>query len=427
MKLPRCLVACLSIGVISAPALRAANAVLDWNQEVLNAIRLARTPPPPASMFMATVHVAIFDAVNSIDRKRQGWLVNDPAPAGIDRDAAIAGAAHKVMVKYWGPSVSPGVIQGAYDKALAQIPEGKAKSEGIAWGEHVAELILAKRADCGFDKPMPGPFSSNEPGKWRETPPGFRPATLPHWCKVTPFAMTSCAQFRPPPPPGLDSKESADELLYVAKVGARDDAERTDMETRSTVFWSDDLGTCTPPGHWNAITQDLAMRYKLSVYDTAYLFAVLNFAEADAAIACWDAKFYYNIWRPETGIRELDTKLNQHMTPKPDFIPLMVTPSFPSYTSGHSSFSGAASRLLSRYFGTDDMEFVVTSDGAPGEVRKFKKFSECRDEIGMSRVFGGIHTMSDNLAGLKCGAMIADWVLDHTLQPAKPAQVAAVH
>lgn len=421
MRIPRLavLVGCLLAGSLA----HAGNAVLEWNRQALDATRLSRTPPPPASMFLATLHVAIFDAVNGITRTHQPWLVAEPAPAGIDRDAAIAGAAHKVMVKYWGPGVSPRFVQLAYEQALAKIPTGRARTDGIAWGEHVADLVLAKRADCGFDKPMPGPFASNDPGKWRETPPGFRPATLPHWCAVTPFMMTSCAQFRAPPPPAIDSKTFADDYAYVYKVGARDGAERTEYQTLASAFWSDDLGTCTPPGHWNVIAGDLAERQQLSVEDSARLFALLNMAEADAAISCWDTKFFYRTWRPESAIREMDPKLNLHMEVHADFIPNMVSPSFPSYTSGHSTFSAAASRLLERFFGTDDIKITALSDGLPGAVRTFNKLSEARDEIGMSRVWAGIHTMSDNLAGQQSGIQIADWVFTHGLQP-RPAGVA---
>jgi hypothetical protein len=231
--------------------------------------------------------------------------------------------------------------------------------------------------------------------------------------------MKSCDQFRAPPPPALDSKECAEEIAYVVKVGARDGAERTEYETLSTPFWADDLGSATPPGHWNVITQDLARRNKLSTAECARLFALLNFACADAGISCWDSKFFYSTWRPETAIREITKDMNPQAVPHPEFIPLMGSPAFPSYTSGHSTFSSAASRLLERYFRTDDIEFTTTSDGLPGAVRSFKKLSEARKEIGMSRVFGGIHTMSDNLVGQECGIKIADWVYEQALQPTR--------
>jgi len=419
MKIPRLLLAGVALAASSTASLLAENSVLYWNTQALDATRLARNPPPLAAAFYAVYHAAIFDAVNGITHTRRGWLVNDAAPAGINMDAAIASAAHTVMVALWSPTSNPRNFQLAYDKALAEIPDGPAKTGGIAWGEQVAAHELEWLAKSGYNKPIPGQYSSNEPGKWRETPAQFRPALLPFWGHVTPFVMSSPSQFRAPPPETLDSKAYAEELAFVAKTGGRDNSDRTEYQTMCTPFWSDDLGTSTPPGHWNTIAQDLARRNNLSVPETARLFALLNFAEADAGIACWETKYYYNTWRPETALRELNAKLNPHAEANPDFIPNMPSPPFPSYTSGHSTFSAAGSRVLERFFGTDEIEFTVTSDGLPGAVHHFKKLSDARYEVGMSRVWGGIHTMSDNLEAQKVGLKIADWTVDHALLPIK--------
>jgi len=419
MKLPR-LPATLAFCALSAiPLLRAAdNAVLYWNEQALNTTRLARNPPPMSALFLATYHVAIFDAVNGITHTHKGWLVNESAPADADMDAAVAGAAHTVMTALWSATANPRNLQVIYEKALAAIPDGPAKADGLAWGEKVGKAILAGRANSGFDKPIPGTYTSTEPGKWRETPPNFRPPLLPFWGKVTPFVLASPDQFRAPPPESLGSKEYAEELNFVAKRGARDNADRTEYETLSTPFWNDDLGTSTPPGHWNMIAEDLARRNKLGTADTARLFALLNFAEADAGIACWETKFYYNVWRPENALREMEAKINPGVKVDPDFIPNMASPPFPSYTSGHSTFSAAGARLLALWFGTDDIEFSVASDALPGAVRSFRRLSDAQKEAGMSRVVGGIHTMSDNLEAQKMGVKIADWVWVNALQPA---------
>ena len=407
----------LAAGSLAATPVFGDNAVLYWNEQALNTTRLARNPPPMSALFLATYHVAIFDAVNGITHTHKGWLVNEPAPAGADMDAAVAGAAHTVMTALWSATANPHNLQVIYEKALAAIPDGPAKADGIAWGEKVGKAILAGRANSGFDKPIPGNYTSTEQGKWRETPPNFRPPLLPFWGKVTPFTLTSPDQFRAPPPESLGSKEYAEELNFVAKRGARDNADRTEYETLSTPFWNDDLGTSTPPGHWNMIAGDLARRNKLGTADTARLFALLNFAEADAGIACWETKFYYNVWRPENALREMEAKINPGVKVDPDFIPNMASPPFPSYTSGHSTFSAAGARLLALWFGTDDIEFSVTSDALPGAVRSFRKLSDAQKEAGMSRVVGGIHTMSDNLEAQKVGVQIADWVWVNALQP----------
>lgn len=418
---PRLTLVLAALCAASASRLCAGNAVLDWNEQAIDATRLARNPPPLAALLFATYHVAIFDAVNGITRTHQGWLVNDPAPAGANVDAAIASAADTVLNALW-VTTNPRTVQVAYDKALAAIPDGQSKMDGIAWGKKVAEAVLAERANSGYNKPIPGTYTSTEVGKWRETPSGFRPPLLPYWGKVTPFVMTSPSQFRAPPPESLGAKEYAEELAFVAKHGARDDADRTDYQTMCTPFWSDDLGTSTPPGHWNMIAQDIARRRNLSLPECARLFALLNLAEADAGISCWETKYYYNTWRPETALREMDPKLNKDLVNVPEFIPNMASPPFPSYPSGHSTFSAAAARLIALYFGTDDIAFSVGSDGLPGVVHSFKTLSEAQIEVGMSRVWGGIHTMSDNIEAQKVGMKIADWTYAHALLPlAKPS------
>jgi hypothetical protein len=416
MRSARFLALALFLLVVPFARAVAGNAVLDWNQQALDATRLARNPPPHSALYLATFHIAIFDAVNGITRTNQGWLVNEPAPAGADMDAAIASASITVLNALW-TWTNPRTLQVAYDKALAAIPEGQPKTDGIAWGKQVAEAVLAKRSTSGYDKPVPGKYSSTEPGKWRETPAAFRPPTLPFWGKVTPFTLTTQSQFRAPPPYTIGSKEYADEIAYVNKVGARDGADRTEYQTLTTPFWSDDLGTATPPGHWNIIAGDIARKRNLSIPQTARLFALLNMAEADAGITIWETKYFYSLWRPENAIREMDTSLNPNAKPNPDFIPNLTSPSFPAYTSGHSGFSSAAARTLALFFGTDEIPFSVGSDGLPGVIHTFEKFSDAQHEAGMSRVWGGIHTMSDNLEGQKQGVEVADWVYAHELLP----------
>ena len=420
MKMPRLVVLAFIAALFTRlPAVAADNAVLTWNEQALNAIRLARTPPPIASHHLAAFHAAIYDAVNGITRTHQPWQGKAAAPDGANMDAAIASASITVLNALWGQAANPQNYQAAYDLALKAIPDGQAKTDGIAFGKQIAEAVLAARAKSGWNKPIEGVFSSSEPGLWRETPPGFRPPVLPHWANVTPYVMKSPDQFRAPPPPAVDSQQAADEMEQIARIGARDNAQRTEYETLAAPFWADDLGSATPPGHWNVIAQDLTRRNKLSTAETARLFALLNLACADAGITIWETKFHYRTWRPETSIREVTKEINPHATAHPDFIPLMVTPAFPSYISGHSTFSAAASRILERYFRSDDIEFTTTSDGLPGAVRTFKKLSDCRNEVGMSRLWGGIHVMVDNLKGQEAGIKVADYVYDNALQPTR--------
>src|SRR5262249_27773452 len=156
-------------------------------------------------------------------------------------------------------------------------------------------------------------------------------------------------------------------------------------------FWDDGAGTCTPPGHWNQIARVVAMAKQNSMADNARLFALLNIALADAAIVCWDTKFHYKVWRPVHAIRLADEDDSQDITRDAKWRSLLTTPPFPSYTSGHSTFSGAGAAILARFFGTDEIKFSIGSDGYPGMKRSFKSFSACAAEAGRSRIYGGIH------------------------------------
>ncbi len=232
--------------------------------------------------------------------------------------------------------------------------------------------------------------------------------------------LESADQFRAPPPLPLDSPEYGEELAYTAKVGARDEAERDEYQTLSTPFWADDLGTATPAGHWCVIAQDVPRRKELSVEQTAHLFGLLTLATADAGITSWESKFFYLHWRPETALREVTRDINEHADTEPEFIPNMASPAHPTYTSAHSTFTGASSQILALYIGTDDFEFTSTSDGLPGVVRTYESFSEAVIELNMSRVWGGIHTMRDVVEGRNAGIRVADYVFANALRPRGP-------
>lgn len=413
----------LIAALFGAPMARvsgADNPVLYWNEQALNATRLARNPPPVIALWFGTYHAAIADAVAGIEGGWQPWLVTERAPHGADRDAAIASAAHTVLKAIWGQLANPANFDEAYAQALAGIPDGQAKTDGIAWGQKVAKAVLADRENSGFKTPLPGGYApSSDPGKWRPTAPEFRSAVTPQMARTKPYVLAAPDQFRAPPPPDVGSKEYAEELKLVSRVGSRDGADRTDYDTQSVAFWSDALGTSGPAGHWNMIAQNIARDRQLSTSECARLFALLNFAAADGFISCWDTKYFYNVARPETDIREIDKATNPDVEQKPDFIPNMPSLPFPSYTSAHMTFSTAASRVMALFFGTDAVPFSVASDGLPGVVRKYPSFSAASDEVGQSRVFGGIHTELDVREARSAGLKVGDWVYEHALRPNK--------
>ncbi|MEG4073905.1 phosphatase PAP2 family protein [Microcoleus sp. Pol14C2] len=388
------------------------NPVTEWNGVLLNAVRTASTAPPLASRNMAMVHVAIYDAVNSIGKKYSPYLVEIDPPAGTSAEAATAAAAHRVLVNLYPAQAA--TFDQAYASSLAKITDGKAKQDGIALGQQVADQIISSRSTDGITKVVQY-TPSTDPGSWVPTPPAFAAALAPQWVEVTPFAMTSGSQFRPSGPPTLDSAKYAEEVNYIKEIGKSDSLTRTPDQTVIAKFWANGAGTFTPPGHWNQIAEETATLTGQSLEDNARLFSLLNIALADAAISCWDAKYEYNLWRPVTAIRQADTDNNPATTADPLWTPLLTTPPFPEYTSGHSTFSGAADTVMSSVFGSD-YGFGDRGDRSVNTLRTFENFSEAADESGMSRLYGGIHFMSANVNGLSVGRNVGNYVVQNFLK-----------
>ncbi len=388
--------------------------MIDWNNHALSAIRNESMAPPQAARNLAILHIAIHDTVNAINPTHAPYLTNLPAPPVISIGAAAAAAGHRTLTSLF-PSQTAS-FDAALADSLADISNETARSNGIALGQLMADLVLNERSDDGASTSVPY-IPSTEPGAWRRTEPFFRPPDSPQWPHVTPFAMISGFQFRPAGPPALGSAQYAADLNQVKLLGAANSPVRTAEQTLMARFWSDFSYTVTPPGHWNQIAQTVSAQNGLSLQQTARLFALLNVAMADAAIAVWDAKYLYNFWRPVTAIHEADNDGNPDTMADPNWAPLLNTPSFPEYVSGHSTFSSAAATVLRRFFGTDNVPFSVGSDAVPGVIRSYTSFAAVADEIGMSRIYGGIHFLSADLDGLNLGRAIGEHVDDHFFLP----------
>src|SRR5213083_2046174 len=348
-----------------------ADVVTEWNNAALDAIRAGHSPPPIASRSLAILHVSIYDAVNGIDRTHEPYLVQSFAPAGASREAAASAAAHEALVNLFPAAKSS--FDALHAAILATVPNGPQKIAGIVWGEFVANQILAARANDGWNATVLPPGGSG-PGVWVPTPPAFLPYLLPQWGFVVPFGMSSSSQFRPPGPPSLDSQQYAADYDEVKELGAAVGSTRTAEQTEIALFWADGAGTETPPGHWNTIAQIIADARGNTLEENARLFALLNISMADAAICAWDAKYTYHFWRPVTAIAFAEPELN--------WMPLLVTPPFPEYTSGHSTFSGAGATVLPLFYGTDDLPFTSGSNFLPGVYRSFSTPFDAAVEAG---------------------------------------------
>ena len=380
--------------------------VTDWNNATLDAIRAGRTAPPIASRSLAILHVSIYDAVNGIARTHEPYLVPSAVPASASREAAASAAAHEALVNLFPAYASN--FDALHAAILATIADGPHKTAGIVWGEFVTNQILAARANDGSNAIVPPPGGSG-PGVWVPTPPAFLPYLLPQWGFVTPFAMSSSSQFRPPGPPALDSQQYAADYEEVKQLGPVVGSTRTEDQTEIALFWADGAGTETPPGHWNSIAQIIADAHGNTLEENARLFALLNIAMGDAAICAWDAKYTFDFWRPVTAIAFAEPELN--------WMSFIITPPFPEYVSGHSTFSGAAATVFPLFFGTEDLPFTTGSDFLPGVYRSFSTCLDAADEAAVSRLYGGIHFRSANEDGLQAGMSIGQWTFAHYLQP----------
>ncbi len=383
-----------------------ADVVTDWNNAALDAIRAGSTAPPIASRSLAILHASIHDAVNGITRSHEQYLVPSAVQASASRPAAASAAAHEALVNLFPANVAN--FDALHAAILATIPDGPQKTAGIVWGEFVANQILAARANDGSNAVVPPPGGSG-PGVWVPTPPAFLPYLLPQWAFVVPFAMSSSSQFRPPGPPSLDSQRYAADYDEAKQLGAAVDSTRTEEQTEIALFWADGAGTETPPGHWNSIAQIISDGRGNTLEENARLFALLNVAMADAAICAWDAKYAFDFWRPVTAIGFAEPELN--------WMSFIVTPPFPDYTSGHSTFSAAAATVLPLFYGTEDLPFTTGSDFLPGVYRSFSTCLDAAEEAAASRIYGGIHFRSASEDGLQAGISIGEWTITHYLLP----------
>ena len=389
------------------------DAVIQWNSILLNTIQATGkdgdgTPPPLAARNQAIVHQAIYDAVLE-------------APDASD-EAAVVGAASRTLIELFPQQTS--TIEGLRKDFLDAIPDSEAKQNGIEIGQQAATQILNERENDGADTAQ-GPYTPGKGiGDWEFTfsdgdttdqiPGLVTEALLPDWGSVTPFVLESGNQFRPTNPfPQYNSPVYAQQLNQVKELGAENNSDRNADETEIALFWAyDRADSFRPPGQWNEIAQDVALQEGNTLEENAELFAVLNTGLADAGIAAWDAKYVYEQLRPITAIREADADNNPDTIADKDWEPLLDTPPFPDYISGHSVFGGAASAILANFFG-DDTSFEIPSQELPGVSRSYNSFSQAADENADSRLFGGVHIEQANVDGVAVGEDVGNFVFEN--------------
>ncbi|MFO0942974.1 MAG: phosphatase PAP2 family protein [Pirellulales bacterium] len=420
--------------IISSMEVRVGNVVEDWNAAALQVVRqwntLSNDPfinrvvtsqPPLVARNLAMIHEAIYNAVVAVDPRYPRYHSTESASPGTDMEVAAAEAAQVVASKLYAEPDELAVWQASFNETWQHSQaSAEGKSLGIELGKRIGQAVLQSRVNDGA-KSKSNYQPTDQLGKWDRTFPDYLPPLLPQWPGVNPFVMASGSQFRPDPPPALDSQEYAAAVDQVMQLGAYDSTARTQEQTNIALFWADGGGSYTPPGHWNQIAADVAMQHHQDLVDSAKTFALLNFAMADAGIAAWDAKYSYDFWRPIDAIRQADLDGNAATTANSTWMPLLKTPPFPTYTSGHSTFSGAASTVLAGIFG-DNTSFDSQMDAHDGPeqrpladsqvmTRHFTSFTQAAEEAGISRIYGGIHFAFDNTAGLALGRSIGNLVI----------------
>lgn len=390
------------------------NPVVEWHALMLDAIRTDTSNPPLASRHLAMLSTALFDCVNAVAPTHQSYLPSPEVPPGASAEAAVV-AAGREMMRTLHPGFQ-GRIEALANRQRSVLGDAPGIPDGLALGRSVALRMLAARSADGSNTEVPY-IPSSDPGQWRRTPPFFRPPLSPHWGRVTLFCLPGLDGYRAPPPPALGSPEYAVAFNEVKRLGGAASTARTPEQTVIAQFWSDFSYTAMPPGHWTEIASSIAVERRLDLAETARLLALVDLSQADAAIVCWDIKYRWNLWRPITAIQRADEDGNPGTEADPAWDQLLPSPPFPAYTSGHSTFSGAAAQVLTGFFGTDAVAFTAHSDTLTNVTRRFTSIASCADEVGLSRIYGGIHFPFDNSGGRRSGERIGRHVVRHYLLP----------
>jgi hypothetical protein len=412
----------------------AADEVTKWNATAGNAAFTSGLSGNPLfeSRVYAMTHAAIHDALNTIDRRYGPYALNGPVTPGASPEAAVATAAHHVLVNQFNQLIAYGfpsqqaLLDAAYTSSLAAITSGPAKTAGILVGEAAAAAILSRRVNDGWNQQVVQDFAypqGTAPGEYQFTPPANF-AFLPNWGKLPPFVLFRGNQYRPSPPYPVDSKRYTEDYYEVKNFGGNGvttPSARTPDQTQIAIFWYE-----SSPLGWNRIARTVSASRALGLWENARLFALLNFVSADGYIANFESKYYYNYWRPITAIRLGDTDGNPDTTGDPGWTPLLNTPPVPDYASGHSVQGGGMSEVMRLFFGTDNISFSTCSTTMPPGstcndlspvTRSFTSFSQAAAENGLSRILVGIHFRKAVTEGIQHGGKIAQHTFVHYLRP----------
>jgi hypothetical protein len=398
----------LTAALLLAPATALADAVLDWNEHGIAALLAARQSGPPSARSMAILHVAMFNAVNAVERRYATYGVELRAPAGASANVAAAAAARTVLVKLFPEQRE--TLEKAYAVSLKQMSGERGLEAGAALGEQAGSDCLAMRANDGF-----GAANLYRP----VTSPGVYVSTaLPaghDWREVKPWFMKQPSQFRPEAPPALTSALWARDYNEVKEVGGLASQKRTAEQTDAARFW---ILTGAPT--WNPVVRSLATAKRRTLIQNARLFALANMAATDAYIAVFDGKYAFNFWRPVTAVRNGESDGNDATTTDAGWLPRVDTPMHPEYPCAHCITTAAVATVLEAEFGTGRVAAIaITSATAPGVTRRFERLADYVKEVSNARIWGGIHYRNSTEVGERMGREIGRLAVTSAMQPAQ--------
>jgi hypothetical protein len=404
---------CMLIAILFGSAVAKADVVLDWNVIAVNTAVTNGQNPFAQARYAAIVQLAVFESVNAITGEYHPYLGTIVAPPGACPEAAAIQAAYRVLSTYF-PSAS---LDAERANSLASIPDGQAKTDGIATGEAAALAMIARRANDGSSPPqfkIPGPLV---PGEWQATPScpivnGTAVGIALQWQNVTPFGIPSVRRYLLDPPPVLTRHEYTKTYNEVMTVGSIDSTERPQDRANVALFYA----ASSPTQVFNQAVQQVAQERWHSLSENARALAVVNMAMSDSLVAAFFNKYHYNFWRPETAIHAGDTDGNPKTDPDPSFVPFVTTPCFPSYPSNHGSAASGAAQVLKRIYGEGGHFMTLSNPAVPDIVLQYTTFDQITDDISDARVYGGIHFRTDQVAGERLGKAIGNAVYKNNLR-----------
>jgi PAP2 superfamily len=394
----------IAAAMVSAAPSAFADVITDWDEKAVAIV--SAMSPYDSQRIMAMVHAAMFDAVNSIERRYRPYLVQLPTPPNTSKEAAAAAAATVVLASLDAKTAS--TVRDALAVDLASIPDGPAKSDGVKLGETIAAKVLEARANDGHDAPDAyRPRTS--PGVYVPTP--ITAASM--WPNMKPFAITSASQFRPQPPVSLKSKEWATDYNEIKDYGRKNSTKRTPQQTETARFW-----LMVGPQAYHPLARQLVKAKQMSVSESARFMTLVTLGLNDALIAVFDAKYHYNFWRPITSIRNGDIDDNPATERDAAWQPIDNTPMHPEYPCAHCILSGTIAGIVKTALGSGDIpEVTMTSPAARGVTHRFTNMTAFAEEVANARIWAGFHYRFSTRVGTNMGGRIGEHVVKSVLQP----------